>query len=123
MPNPGHNEGFRVLEEFTSEAISSHEESPYKGRGMDAGMRVLEEDVHRSPAPPVPLERLAELRRLSSPDLLALIQSSGPELDNLELLAIHEIAVERLGRGQGSSFEESLELSRGAMLAAVGHRS
>jgi hypothetical protein len=121
MATPGRNEGFRLLEDFTCEAISSARASQldHKGQGINPGMRIVREVVSRASQPVVPIERIAELRRLSSSELLALIQRLGSEIDGQELLVIHDIAVERLGHGESPSFEDSLELSREVMLAAV----
>ena len=118
MANSGRNEGFRMLEEFTCEAVSSPHAARL-GRGVNPGMRVLTETVVTSDQPSMTTERVDQLRRMSTPELLDLVKHSGQELDSRELLAIHDIAAERLGENDVPFSEVAIELSRQTMLVAV----
>jgi hypothetical protein len=121
MATPGRNEGFRLLDDFTCEAVSEAGGSPPgdKRRGVNPGMHVVTELVSGASQPPVPAERIAELRKLSTRQLLALVHLHGPALRAHELLVIHDIAAERLGGDQDPFSEGAIELSREVMLAAV----
>jgi hypothetical protein len=121
MAATGRNEDFRLLDDFTCEAISAPGASQldHMGRGKNPGMDVLTEVISRASQSLVTSERIAELRRLSSDELLILVKDCGSELDRQELLVIHDIAVERLDKGESPFFEVSRELSREVMHAAV----
>jgi hypothetical protein len=121
MATCGHNEGFRVLEEFTCDAIPVSDPAldGSRGRGVNTDMDVLTEMVVRPAPAALNKERIAELRAMSNAQLLALIRSSGSELSRKDLLAIQDIAAERSTNGSGASAQDALELSRAAMLVAV----
>jgi hypothetical protein len=125
MPNSGHNEGFRVLEEFACKAIpSSGLASPGSaGPGENTGMGMLTELVVRASDPSAPPERLAQLRAMSSLELLALVHSSGSRLSREELLAIHDIAAERCTKADDPLSQPAIELSRATMLVAINRTS
>src|SRR5690242_21875626 len=94
---PGDNEGFRVLDDFVCEAISGPAGSGAgsMGRGANAGMHVVSELAAGASHAPLAEGREAELRKLSSSQLLALVQLSGPALSPEELRFIHDLAIER----------------------------
>jgi hypothetical protein len=121
MATIGHNQGFRVLDEFVCDAIgrSDMDTTGVRGRGINPGMQVVAERTVGDTLSAVPENRLTELRKMSSAELLAIIRSTGPSLNNAELVAIHDIAAERLSNGPGPVASEELDLSRAAMLAAV----
>jgi hypothetical protein len=125
MATQGYNENFRVLDEFICEAIlepSVPQPTP-SGRGVNAGMHVVSESAARESQPPPSSERLANLRGLSTQELLALVHRNGSELRSQDLLVIHEIAAERLGEGERPLSKIAVELSREVMLAAVNKRA
>jgi hypothetical protein len=123
MATSGRNEGFHVLEDFTTEALPEAEADAVptapKGRGVNPGMHVVTELVSWASQPPVSAERIAELRQLSTPQLLALVRGSGPTLTGQELLLIHDVAAERLAEDGTTSSDGAGELSREVMLTAV----
>src|SRR5689334_10731978 len=107
MAAPGRNEGIRVLDDFVSEAVPAPggSQAVRGGRGTTPGMRVVPEGVSRPPQPPVSAARVAELRGLSTRQLLALVRRSAAALDDRELLVIHDIAAERLGEDNNPFLE------------------
>ena len=121
MAIPGRNEGVRVLDELVCEAVSTSGSAPpgYRERGADPGLESATESISRpSQGPPVPAERVAELRRLSTTQLLALVRLHAPDLSSQELLVIHGIAAERLGDDRPPP-AGAVELSQEVMIAAV----
>jgi hypothetical protein len=121
MSTSGHNEGFRVLEEFTCQAIpGSGLTTPSSGgRGENTGLGTLTDVVVEAEQPPPSQERIAALRAMSSVELLDLLRRSGNALSNQELLAIHDIAAERWEKDDASFSQKAIELSREAMRAAI----
>ncbi|HUY34351.1 MAG TPA: hypothetical protein VMV69_16515 [Pirellulales bacterium] len=83
-------------------------------------MRVITEIAADPSCPTMTDERTAEFRRLSTPDLLALVQVGGSELTPGELRFIHDLAIERLVQYDACSSKGADELSRQAMQVAVG---
>ena len=121
MAASGHNEGFRVLEDFACEAIPASASAGLgsKGRGVNAGMDVVAELVIRATHLPLTEERIAELQAMSTAQLLELVRLGDLELSNQELLVIHDIAADRLTKANDPFSVGSRELSREAMLVAI----
>ena len=110
-----------MLDEFACEAIpqSLAATSNPLGRGENTGVRVLTEFTVRASHAPVPPERIATLRAMTSHELLALVRRSGTALNSHELLVIHDIAAERWGKGDDPFSTAAIDLSREVMIAAV----
>jgi hypothetical protein len=124
MAASGRNEGVRVLEDFVCKAIpcSGTVLPPSPGRGINKGMSVVAElsvRASQSSSQSLTNERLAEFRALSNGQLLEIVRSKNASLSSQELLAIHDIAVERLTKGSDAISDSSIELSREAMLVAI----
>ena len=121
MSAAGRNEGFRSVDEFTCQAIPAPDvelgEAP--GRGVNEGVRVVTEFVIGASQPPLDEARKAELRKLSSPDLIGLVRSGGHALRADDLRFIHDLAIERLLQQVALSSADAAELSCVVMQAAV----
>jgi hypothetical protein len=121
-PKPGENEGFRVLEDFVCDAIPGpgiSTDGPC-ARGENEGVDVQWELVVNASPDPLTQDRKAELRRLNTTELHALVQKSWSELSPAELGFIHEIALEGLAQKEGNLTSNGAEeLSREVMQAAL----
>src|SRR5688500_18595146 len=118
MSRAGENDGIRVLDDFECEAIRRSDlDTPVAtARGVNANMGVMSElTSHAAPVSAIQ-GNLATLRAMSSAELLVRLQSSRSTLSRQELLAIHDIALERIAGGPDD--QAAKELSRNAMLAA-----
>jgi hypothetical protein len=82
-------------------------------------MHVVSELAASASHSPLAERRKAELRTLSSSQLLALVQLSGAALPPEELRFIHDLAIERLTQDGGPFSEGADELSREVMQVAV----
>ena len=118
---PGGNEGFRVLDDFVCDAIAGPEGpgAGSLGRGASAGIHVVSEFMVSASAQPLAEGRKTELRKLSSSELLAIVQLTGPQLTPEELRFIHDLAIERLTQSGGPFPEGTDALSREVMQLAV----
>jgi hypothetical protein len=118
----GDNEGVRVLDEFVCQANSLFQTSQPGGlgAGANAGIRVIAELAEDTSRPTMTDQRKADLRRLSTSDLLALVQGGGVKLTPADLRFIHDLAIERLVKCDDDGSKGADELSRCAMEVAVG---
>jgi hypothetical protein len=112
MAATGHNEGFRILDEFSTQAIPV--KAPVSAsRGVNPGMGVVAE----IPVSTASADRIQGLRAMSNAELLAFIRSNGGGLTSEELEVIHDIAAQRWTEA------DAVELSREAMRTAVTRRA
>jgi hypothetical protein len=119
--NPGANEGIRVLDDFTCDAIPAAglPRIATPGKGVNSAMRVLAEFAVSNGRTPLTTERTAELRALSNDELLTLVRSNASELSAEDLRVIHDIAIERLTREDGPRATEAAIVAREAMVATL----
>jgi hypothetical protein len=82
-------------------------------------VQVLAELVTRADAVPVSDGRIAELRALSTPDLLDLVRTQGRDLATEELRVIHDVAIDRLAAKDRQGSDDADELSRDTMMLAL----
>jgi hypothetical protein len=122
MSSPsGKNEGCRVLEDFVCEALPGPgiPVGIPLGRGAKVSVQMLSEFAVNVAQLPLTDERKAELRKLTTAQLLVLVQSNGAKLSPEELRFLHDLSLERLTTNAECVAQGADLLSREIMQAAV----